>query len=822
MKFRDCLLILVLASISLAASAQNDSAFLSRAVSLLKSNSEKAPIEKVYLHLDKPYYAAGDDIWFKAYVASGSDHKLSGISGALAVELISSKNTVTQSVKLPLAGGLTWGDFKLPDTIKAGYYRLRAYTRWMRNAGSEYFYDRTIYIGNAIAGGTTDPKRQRSAQKKAVQTKEKALANTVSIQFFPESGSLVYGIRSRVAVKATGDAGLGKDVKGIVTDENNQEVARFTSQHLGMGEFDLLPLNGKTYKALLTFADGSQKETNLPAPQVKGYVMHIDNADPLFIEVRIEASKDLVSTGGGLNLVAQSGGVVCYAAESKSVRAVFTTMVPKSKFPSGIAQFTLFSASGEPLAERLLFIQKPGQLNLAVAASPGTFTTRGKMQINIEAKDGEGKPAFGNFSVSVTDETKVPADENAESTIFSSLLLSSDLKGYIEKPNYYFAGENEPAKEDLDVLMLTQGYRRFEWKQVLDKGFPPVTYEPETSLEITGRLRTLGGGRGIPYGKVSLMSSTHGFLVIDTTADDEGYFVFRNLQFSDSTQFVIQAKKNKDSKNLRVELDSMAVPPVTANVNLPDEQMSSDSDFSSYLDNSAKLYKEQLKYGIGDHPKALKEVKILGRKTITNSSNLMGPGNADQVVLMKDINRGCSTIAACLQGRLNLVEVALDAYGVGTFYSRNGKMAIYVDGILTDPERLSAIPPEVIESVEILISNSLVSVYGSEAHGGAILINTIKGGNYVATSPNIVTYTAKGYYKAREFYSPAYDDPKTNQQIADLRSTIYWNPDVATDKDGSACFDYFNSDGKGTYRLVIEGIDENGNLARQVYRYKVE
>ncbi len=824
MKFRICLLILFFTAKCFAARAQNDSAFLHRAIQLAGANSEKVPIEKVYLHLDKPYYAAGDDIWFKAYLTAGAEKKLSGISGVLNVELIDFKNKVAQAVKLPLAGGIAWGDFKLPDTIKAGYYHLRAYTRWMRNAGSEYFYDRTIYIGNAITAIQNNNKGQK-AQRKAAEIKGKPLAAKTDIQFFPEGGSLVYDIRSKIAFKALGDDGLGKDIKGVVTDEHNDQVASFSTQHLGMGKFDLLPLEGKTYKALVTFADGSQKGIDLPAPLAKGYVMHIDNTDPLFIEVKIEASKDLTGEAG-LNLIATSGGKVCYAAKSKSASSSFSTMVPKRKFPAGIAQFALFSSQGEPLSERLVFIAKPGQLNVTILASGGTFATRGKTQISVEAKSAAGKPAFGRFSVSVIDETKVQIDENTESTILSTLLLTSDLPGYIEKPNYYFSDQNACAGNDLDLLMLTQGYRRFVWKQILNNGVTPLTWQPELSLAISGQLKTLGGGRGIPYGKVSLMSSTHGFIMLDTTADGQGYFAFRNLQFNDSTAFVIQSRKGKDSKRLQIVLDSIATPPVIANSNLPQERLSTDSDFSVYLDNSAKLYKEQLKYGIGGHPRPLKEVKILERKTLSNSSNLNGPGNADQVLFMKNISGACPAIANCIGGYLRGVIFQYDLEGIGhpVIYV-NGhpvEMQIKIDGFNATAEVLNSLTPELVESVEVLRSGGFTSIYGPEGSNGLLLINTKHGGYTAVATPNIISYMPKGYYKAREFYTPQYDDPKNSRQMVDLRSTIYWNPNIVTDKDGSACFDYFNADARGTYRIVLEGIDEDGNLGRQVYRYKVE
>ncbi|MBV8388612.1 MAG: hypothetical protein JO080_02305, partial [Mucilaginibacter sp.] len=318
-KFLLIALMLVITSV-ITASAQNEGTFIARAVDQLKAYSEKYPIEKVHLQLDKPYYAAGDDIWFKAYVTSGSNHKLSGISGILNVELINASNRIEHSIKLPLVSGLSCGDFRLADTIKSGYYRIRAYTQWMRNAETDYFYNSALFIGNKIAA--TDPAKGKKADLKRIdQAKAEGLTNRqqsaiTDVQFFPESGNLLYGVNSVIAFKAVGNDGLGKDIKGLVMDQNNNEVVSFSSNHLGMGEFNLLPAEGKTYKALVKFADGSEKGINLPAPQDKGYVMHIDNSDPLFIELKIERGKN--SNTEGINLLVQSGGEVYYAAQSKS------------------------------------------------------------------------------------------------------------------------------------------------------------------------------------------------------------------------------------------------------------------------------------------------------------------------------------------------------------------------------------------------------------------------------------------------------------------------------------------------------------------------
>ena len=430
--------------IILSAFARFDDDPINRIISQLNKWLSANPQEKVYLHLDKPYYAIGDDIWFKAYVTVGSSHQLSAISGVLIVELINGQDSVKEIIKLPVINGLTWGDLQLPDTLKEGNYRLRAYTNWMRNDGPDYFFDEAITISNAITNdvftqttfsyGPSGVKQQVNAdinytnldnapytnkpvsyevrlgdkniadgkaetddkgslhlefinpdpaaltsgriitylklsdKKKARKILLiKAASNNTDLQFFPEGGSFVNGNESKVAFKATGADGLGVDIRGVVTDGANKQVAVFSSSHLGMGVFSLKPESGKTYKAKVTYSDGSEKTVALPVATNEGYSLNIDNSDPDIVYVKIlpgpavsvsKAQNDMLS------LVAQSGGTVFYAGKSKPGSKFFTADIPKNKFPTGIVQFTLFSTSGEPLNERLAFIQNHDQLKL--------------------------------------------------------------------------------------------------------------------------------------------------------------------------------------------------------------------------------------------------------------------------------------------------------------------------------------------------------------------------------------------------------------------------------------------------------------------------
>jgi len=775
------------------------------------------PIEKVYLQFDKPYYAVGDDMWFKAYVTLGPDHKLSALSGVLNVELIDERDSVVQHIKLPLVSGLTWGDFALNDSLHEGNYRVRAYTNWMCNAGEDYFFDKHISIVNPLNN------------KAVAQTiPVKSIESNIDVQFFPESGYLVNGINTKVAFKAVGPDGLGAEIKGSITDDANNMLTTFSSKHLGMGVFNLLPLAGKSYKANVVFADGSSKSFDLPRAIDKGYVLAIDNSDTANIHVKISTSKTILldNANDTVSLIAQLGGKIYYAAKSAPGTAIFIADIPKKRFPSGIVQFSLISSKQGALNERLVFIQNPDQLKLDVNTDRQTYSPQQKVNIQLNAKNADNKPVQGSFSVSVVDETKVPENEEDESTILSNLLLTSDLKGYVEKPNYYFTNVNEQIRADLDVLMLTQGYSRFEWKDVLKNNFPAITYQPEKTLEVDGHITKING-KPLANAKVSLVSSKGTILYLDTVTDAKGRFIFDNLAFNDSLRFVIQAQTDKGDKYVKITLDNISPQKITSNKKAPDFKLNINEGLSTYLQSSKILYQEKMKYGLTNHTYVLKEVEIKGKKDkLKHSANLNGPGVADYVLVAGQFPPSLP-LAQSLEGRIPgvtfvgglPVAIKLAAASI----QGAPPMRIMVDGTEMPPEYLSSLNMHTVQSIEVIDDIAYAAVYGARANGGVLVITSKQGDEGISEpAPGILFYSPIGYYKIRTFYSPHYDDPKTNIPVANLRSTIYWNPNMITDKDGNTSFQYFNAGSKGTYRVVIEGIDNDGNIGRRVFRYKVD
>ncbi|MBS1503975.1 MAG: TonB-dependent receptor plug domain-containing protein, partial [Bacteroidetes bacterium] len=634
----------------------------------------------------------------------------------------------------------------------------------------------------------------------------KRFSNTADLQFFPEGGNLVDGIKSRIAFKATGTNGLGVMVKGVVLDNENKTVCTFEARHLGMGSFELTPQPGESYRAKTTFADGSQNTITLPAAQDKGIVMTVDNDSVPKASVKIITSPAYYSDNKGKNyrLLIYSGGVLNTVNFNLDTTFIAIDILKRRLF-TGVATITLFSESNEPLCERLIFVQNHDQLSLNAVTGKTQYAPREKVKIDLQVLTRAGEPSTGHFSVSVVDKGKVPDDENGETTILTNLLLTSDLKGYIEQPNYYFANITDKTTADLDLVMLTHGYRRFEWKKLLDNGYAKPHYQPETALEIGGRATNLFG-KPLVHGTVSLIQMRGPFISRQT--DYQGNFLFKDLIFTDSTRFILQAvnAKNRNKTKLTYNLEA----PKPGNEFMPPASDTTLRFMGIYLANTEKQQEQLNMLGLGTG-KMLKGVTIRDRKPDDNyyTLSLAGAGHANQVMHADEIERVPGLLTLSLNGRLHgvkFVSGGVELYPVLDGGLGNGPMLVVIDGF--EGADMGFMTASEVETVEVL-SGANAAIYGMEGGNGVLVITTKRrsGDTKYIESVGILPITVNGFYKAREFYSPKYDvNPSSTHP--DLRSTIYWQPELATDKNGNASFEYYNADGTGTYRVVIEGIDD--------------
>jgi hypothetical protein len=899
--------ILLTAGLHFSALAQEDSVVLNNIINKSKKRNDERPVEKVYVHFDKPFYSVADTIWLKAYLTMDLNMPTQ-YSKIVYVDVVSDRDSLVQTVKMQVTDGVATGNIPLKKgTYQQGNYYFRAYTLWMSNFDPDYFFSKTIQIGEAIdkelitnfsykntqntknqlidaivqfknsdnlpfmnktvnwevtsnfdvvskGKGTTDqngilkikidPKKgdpitdgelktELTASETNVLTsifKLRPVKSGYDVQFFPEGGELIAGIAIRVGVKAISASGLGTDIKGTVTDNSGTAVTTFNSNHLGMGSFYLDADAAKSYKVNVAFKDGSSKSFDLPKAQTSGATIQVTNTDPASVTVKILANEPYFTANKGktIFLVGTHSGVICFAAKTKLNNQLTNAKMPKDKFPQGVIQVTLFSESGEPIAERLAFNNPASTVSVSLKTDLPAYKPRQKVKMTITAKDAAAAALEGNFSLSVTDDQKVPVNEDNEITILSSLLLTSEIKGYVEKPNYYFNKPDEKKRAELDELLLTQGYHRFNYKETIAGTFPPLKLMPETGMQLTGTLRDR---TGMPVRKGALrMTVTGSRYSAEAMTGNSGTFVFPNLTLPDSSEVVINAKYSANGSSLMILLDGQpGVAPAKNPYAAIEEITNIDSAMAPYLANSKKQY---------NYLRTLKEVKIEGAKLKRPSHldhpSLSGLSNINGRTIEGERFKGCPNFAMCLQGQASGLTYFENMFYVTRDFQSGSRIPvqIFLNANPIDYSTLSTVLSDEIESVEIFLKDELGTIDRQYGTSGVMVVNTKKPvqGTKISLSQlkqmmpvaNLAKFQPKGFVKQREFYSPKYVNPANTYNYNDLRTTIYWNPKVLTTATGPLGLEYYNADGNGTYRAVIEGIDKNGNLFRSVYRYIVK
>jgi TonB-dependent SusC/RagA subfamily outer membrane receptor len=775
----------------------------------LEEFTKKYPIERVHIHLDKPYYEVGDDIWFKAYVKDSKTLGPTSISKILYVELIDEKNNSIKQLKLPLVMGITNGDFKLPTSLDEGNYRIIAYTQWMRNAGLEFFFDHKISINNILKDKISTTQSKLTSKSIAEQTP------TLDVQFFSEGGNLVRNLPSKIAIKAVNSSGIGQTIKGLIIDDNNSVVTNFETSHLGMGSFLLNPQLGKSYRAKIISNEGNERIIDLPKIEESGYILNV-NADSIKLLAKIFISDDLLNQSD-LSLIAHQYGRTIFSAKIATSKNYAAVSLPLNDFPSGISTITLFNNASIPVAERLIFINhQTDHIKIEPYKLNDVYSKNEEINL-VFSTNIQQDPVMGSFSVSVTDENLVVPNIHNETNIYTDFLMKSDLKGYIETPNYYFIDDSLHRKLALDHLMLTQGWRKIDWKTIKDSTLLVQSFAAESGLKISG-IATNNDDKPVANAKITLMSSYPEIFVVDTITNINGQFVFENLNFSDSSQIVIQAINDKGKPNIFIKLDSLPNqvinPSRISEQTINSSKSVSGSQSISYEQSNKQVQPSNLNKTIN-----LKKVDInADKKPNATNTSLNGARRADVLISAKQLEN-----AVDLPTVLSKSGLRLSSSGVPSLLGYNdAPMLIVVDGM----QQSSSMGVNMymfnvldVESVEILKSPSNTSLYGSFGGNGVLVITTKKGIISGTTiKDKLIRYSPKGYAASRTFYTPKHDINQNNKP--NNVKTVYWNPSLLSDIEGKLNVS-LNTGNAGKYRVVIEGIDEFGNIGRNVFTYQV-
>ena len=760
--------------------------------------------ETIYVHHDKPYYMAGEMMWLKAYVVDAVSRQPTKRSGVLYVDLYNETNELVERLTLPIANGEAIGDFDLPDDLPEGNYRLSAFTQYMRNFGEDIFFQKEIYILNELFDG----RQETTADQR------------VDLQFFPESGDLISGLQNTVAFKAVDGSGKGLPVSASLFDENGVKILEFSDVHAGMGSFSFTPVYSTSYFAKLNFTDGTTVDYPLPEAVREGFVLSVDEvSDPDNILVQVSSN---TANGSKLNLFAIAQQMLIHNEAFPAVNGQdYKTSIPKSTLPTGISRITLTLENGEPLAERLVFVKHEDPIDITIDSNKSAYDRREEVELSLSL---EGNDSVAKLSMSVTSENLVHQPEKREN-IKTYLLLSSDLKGHIERPGYYFERDDVERQTALRHLMMTQGWRKFGWDQMLAQEYPSIRHPNEVDLNIRGRLVNRKG-EPIKNGQALLFLKDRFQTFITTETNAEGYFTFRGFYFTGNIQVVIQGSDHRGrTEGVEVQmLEKGTIPLIAENyIRLPGQFSSQLPD--DYVATTHRQF-EGIGTALGDMELSellLEEVVVEGRADIRKPFTLHH--EADMVLHTDRLPVAPSgNILESLQGRVAGLQVTRSGMNEFRAVIRGQGTPLYLlDGMPISEESMQMINQFDINRIEILKRPGLAGIYGGRASGGVIAFFTdipfeetidLEGGKHITVE------RISGFSKTRQFYTPnvqskGYDD------LPDLRSTIYWNPSIVLENNERQELRFTTADTPGTYRVTIEGLTENGKPIFKEYIFEV-
>lgn len=815
------------------------------------SLSKKLPPEKIYLQTDRNYYNPGDTVWFKGYLFDAKYLTASIKSGVVYLDVINDNNKIVNRLVLQCIDGLFRGSIPLnKDEVGPGTYTLRGYTNWMRNWGSDLVFVKQVFIINNSPAPKPIEVTSATVSKKATESDSSLPGNTdIDLQFMPEGGKLINGLKSKIGFKAIATDGTGIGVLGKVYNSEHQEVTTFKSLNAGMGYFELTPVAGQQYFADVILNGGEVKKYVLPKAQSLGVVLKVTNDfESEVLKIKLQASPE-VSRAAAYHLVIQARGVVCYGAVMRFNDGAVNLEVAKSKFPTGIARITLFDGNLRPVIERLTFIDRNDRLTISLQTEKQSYLTRDSVSLKLKVTNYNGEPVQGSFSLAVTDDGLITAD--TATNIATRLLLTADLKGTVDSPTYYFM-----AKPDnwaaLDCLLLTQGWVGYSWSNHFE--VPAINYPAEPEFAITGKITNLLN-KGVPKTQVKLFSR-HPFFTMDTVTNANGYFSFKNLPAIDTANFLLQAvKRNGKSMNIGFEMQDTEPLPVAPNLKHPMRRFYADSVLQTVINNNIEAKQKTEAALFGKH--VLKEVVIKGQKVIKGSHNLNGPGNADEVIDEKELLKANKTplmellirrISGFHEGmfpariapdskmsymiKMHRVKLIFDGINVEDYFQpdteRKYDRLFYLKGVI---EQFTA---EDIKGMEVMYSGKYNNAYNAtiSSHENVSPVNDLDYAYIEITTRSgkgPLINSKDGFYGYRplmptwskQFYAPKYQTRETPLKT-DFRSTLHWQPDIITDTAGQATIKFFTSDRTGTFTIITQGSNMKGEVGFGKGKFKVK
>ena len=759
------------------------------------SRSENQYIqEKLYVHTDKDSYLAREILWFRMYFLDGFYNRQGSFSKIAYVEILDKNNLAVVQQKVSLKAGESFGSLVIPTSLPSGMYKFRAYSTWMRNFGAEGFFEKPIRILNP-----------NMLENDSTTTKMPGY----DIQFFPEGGNLVQNLPNKVGFRMTDRFGKGQDFESLLVSSNGDTLLKFRPLHMGLGNFTFTPVPGLLYRAIIQSPNGKQIVKELPVPYPSGLVMSIKKNTDSQVVVKVVSSTDMDMQTVYLFVNSTRAALPVKKGQLSNRQAEF--FIKPAELQDGISRITLFNQEGQPVCERLFF-KYPENKFLISAASDQAYSTRKKINLDLQTRDQSGNPVPANMSLAVYRIDSLQTVD--ESDITSYYYLNAGL-GPVESPAFYFRDTVKSKEEYIDNLMLTHGWRKYNWEQLMKgKSFSPL-YTPELNGHIiSGKVVNGKTHMAVPDADtyLSIPSGRTQFRV--TTSDSKGVVKFEVTDFYGSQELISQVNTKKDTIS-QVEISNPFSQEYSA---FPVPAFSAPSKFSTtLLDQSIH---EQVQH-IYDGPK----LNRFDTQPVDTNSFYVVPDEKyvlddyTRFITMEEVIREYVKSSKLMKKRNNfnlyLFDLPHDA-----FFS--DEPLILIDGVpFFDTDEFFQQDPKKIRRLDLVNREYAV---GEQSFDGILNATTYPGdldGIQLNAHATIIDYP--GIPEQREFFSPKYETEKQmNSHLPDFRTLLYWSPEMISGADGKTGAGFYSSDLPGKYAVVVQGLSENGVPGSQVIFFNVK
>jgi len=770
--------------------------------SVLNVYAEQFPREKIHVHFDRSIYNTGETLFFKVYLLTGIEW--SNVSKNVYVVFYDDNGKFLKETVAPLFQSSSKGSFDIPQDYSGDFIHVKAYTRWMLNDDSSFVFERNIPVNIGKAA------KQKIASKL-----------TTRVDIFPEGGVLVNDLKSKVAFKATNSVGQPVFIKGLLMNNKNKVLDTLKVLHDGMGYFKLKPNEGESYLLNWTDENGQKGTTNfLPAKEagvVMNVTMDIDKAT-----VIVERNMVVPDNFKKMKLLVHQNQHIIYTVQFKGEdRLAQKASLPIDELPTGVVQFSLFTDDWLPIAERIVLVNnRLHEFNAQVNIQISNLNKRGKNVLELYVKD----TTMANMSMSITDASVVLPDQQ---NIYTDFLLSNDIRGKVYNPAYYFSSDADSIAAHLDLVMLTNGWRKFDWEKIKKGVLPTQLYPIETELmKVSGKVYSSAAskvGDGLLLNLIILAKDSSKKLLFLPVGKDGG-FEEKNSFFNDTAKiyYTVNGKSKNSSFVVRFENGLL-------NQNFIKLNLDANRFNNSWSDSLAKLklnailleQERQKKYlasltltEVVVKSKTKSPAQILDEKY---ASGLFAGGDA----ILFDLSADAGVIASIdiltyLQAKVPGLNITTGGSQASATW-RGANTDFFLNESNTSIDQVRGLAITDIAYIKALRPPFFGSVGGGS--GGAIAIYTKRGGNNKGGAENKkgMEYAVLGGYSVfKEFFNPNYDKLAENFEV-DNRTTLYWNPYLLTNKKSSRVrIEFFNNDITKKLQIVLEGINANGKLARVV------